>query len=55
MLPVKPRRFLPTVLVICALFFVIREPAKAATAATTAFNGLMVVADALMTFAGNLG
>ncbi|MGW3363607.1 hypothetical protein ACWDOR_11730 [Streptosporangium canum] len=56
MLPApKPRRFLPVLLLALALFFIVREPAKAADAATSAFNGLMTVADALVTFAGGLG
>ncbi|WP_156056654.1 hypothetical protein [Streptosporangium roseum] len=51
----KPRRLLPFVVLICLVFFVVREPAKAADVATSAFNGLMTVADALVTFAGALG
>ncbi|MFC7382813.1 hypothetical protein [Sphaerisporangium rhizosphaerae] len=51
----KPHRVLPILLVICALFFVVREPAKAAVAATNAMHGIGVVADALITFASNLG
>ncbi|MEV4398307.1 hypothetical protein [Nonomuraea sp. NPDC049607] len=52
----KPlRRFLLFVLVGLALVFVVRQPDKAAVATTHAFNGLMAVADALASFAGNLG
>ncbi|MFG1753666.1 hypothetical protein [Streptosporangium sandarakinum] len=56
MLPtVKPRRLLPFLLIAVTLFFIVREPAKAATATTAAFSGLVTVVDALATFAGNLG
>ncbi|MEV6864054.1 hypothetical protein AB0M44_23985 [Streptosporangium subroseum] len=51
----KPRRLFPVVLVIAALFFVVREPVHAAEFATGAFNGLMTVASQLVTFAGALG
>ncbi|WP_219498572.1 hypothetical protein [Nonomuraea ceibae] len=52
----KPlRRFLLFVLIGFALVFVVRQPDKAAIATTHAFNGLMAVADALASFAGNLG
>ncbi|MBG0814163.1 hypothetical protein [Planomonospora sp. ID82291] len=56
MLPTpKTRRLVPFLLTVCALFFIVRDPAKAADVATTAFNGLMTVADALAAFAGALG
>ncbi|GAA4215541.1 hypothetical protein [Microbispora amethystogenes] len=55
MLPVKPQRFLPFLFTVCALFFIVRDPVKAADAATAAFNGLLQVADALVTFASGLG
>lgn len=48
-------RALPTVLIICTLFFVVREPAAAADTATKIFNWLTTVADALVVFAGALG
>ncbi|MFF5111587.1 hypothetical protein [Streptosporangium sp. NPDC000509] len=51
----KPRRFLPVLLVIVALFFIVREPTHAAQFATSAFTGLMTVTDSLVTFAGALG
>ncbi|MEO3807883.1 hypothetical protein ABGB17_02650 [Sphaerisporangium sp. B11E5] len=51
----KPHRVVPILLTVCALFFIIRQPAQAAVAATNAFHGLTVVTDALMTFASNLG
>ncbi len=51
----KPRHFLPYLLLIGAFFFIVREPAKAAVAATNAMHGVGVVADALITFASNLG
>ncbi|MEV4376963.1 hypothetical protein [Streptosporangium sp. NPDC049644] len=51
----KPRRLLPFVLLACLVVFVVREPAKAAVVTTNAFNGLMTVADALVTFASGLG
>ncbi|MFC4529148.1 hypothetical protein [Sphaerisporangium dianthi] len=49
------RRFLLVLLAGLALVFVVRQPDKAATLATSAFNGLMTVTDALASFAGNLG
>jgi hypothetical protein len=56
MLPTpKPGRFLPLLLLICAFFFIVREPAKAADVATSAMHGIGTVADALITFASNLG
>ncbi|MFD8562146.1 hypothetical protein ACFV1N_33095 [Streptosporangium canum] len=56
MLPTpKTSRFLPFLLVALALFFIVRQPEKAANVATGAMNGLMTVADALVTFAGALG
>ncbi|MFF3442102.1 hypothetical protein [Streptosporangium kronopolitis] len=51
----KPRRLLPVLLVIVALFFIVREPVNAAAFAMGAFNGLMTVAGQLATFAGALG
>lgn len=51
----KPRRLLPVVLVIVALFFIVREPTHAAQFATSAFTGLMTVTDSLVTFASALG
>ncbi|MER5320860.1 hypothetical protein [Streptosporangium roseum] len=49
MLPTpKTRRFLPLLLMALALFFIVREPAKAATFATT-------VVEAFTTFASHLG
>ncbi|MER6826559.1 hypothetical protein ABT352_11275 [Streptosporangium sp. NPDC000563] len=50
-----PRRFLLILLAALALFFVIREPAKAAVLATHAVNGLMAAADSLVTFASSFG
>ncbi|MEU7003490.1 hypothetical protein [Nonomuraea sp. NPDC046570] len=47
-------RLVPTLLVIGALFFIVREPAKAATVASNAFEGLMTVVSALATFASHL-
>ncbi|MFF0249592.1 hypothetical protein [Streptosporangium sandarakinum] len=38
-----------------ALFFIVRQPEKAASAATSAMNGLMAMADALITFASSFG
>ncbi|MBG0819873.1 hypothetical protein HS048_03815 [Planomonospora sp. ID91781] len=49
------RRFVFMLLGALALFFVIREPNKAAVLATHAFNGLMAAADALVVFAANFG
>ncbi|MER6514901.1 hypothetical protein ABT158_49400 [Nonomuraea sp. NPDC001636] len=49
------RRFLLYLLLGLVLVFVVRQPDKAADMATSAFNGLMTVADALASFANNLG
>lgn len=51
----KRTRFLPFLLLACALYFIVREPVKAAATATSAMHGLGVVADALIAFASNLG
>ncbi|MGW3351737.1 hypothetical protein ACWDA3_51295 [Nonomuraea rubra] len=52
----KPlRRFLLFVLLGLLLVFVVRQPDKAADLATNAFNGLMTMADALASFASNVG
>ncbi|MER7209812.1 hypothetical protein ABT340_22350 [Streptosporangium sp. NPDC000239] len=50
-----PRRFLFVLLGALTLFFVVREPNRAAVVTTHAFNGLMAVADAFVTFASNFG
>ncbi|WP_182883264.1 hypothetical protein [Microbispora sp. H10949] len=55
MLPVKPHRFLPFLLTVCALVFIVREPEKAAAAAISAMHGIGTIADALVTFASRLG
>ncbi|MEU0570868.1 hypothetical protein ABZ297_36490 [Nonomuraea sp. NPDC005983] len=47
-------RIVPTLLVLGALFFVVREPAKAATIASSLMDGLMNVASALATFVAHL-
>ncbi|MEU7004475.1 hypothetical protein [Nonomuraea sp. NPDC046570] len=55
----KPRRILlPFLFLTAALFFVIfaiKDPIRAAGSATSAFNALVTVATALMTFVSNLG
>lgn len=52
----KPlRRFLLYLLAGLALVFVVRQPDKAAAMVTSAFNGLMTVADSLASFANHLG
>ncbi|GAA5045499.1 hypothetical protein HNP84_002613 [Thermocatellispora tengchongensis] len=52
----KPvRRLLLFALLGLVLVFVVRQPERAASLATSAFNGLMTVADALATFVGNVG
>ncbi len=51
----KSRRLLPLLLLALALFFVIREPAKAASLATNAMHGIGTVADALVSFASGIG
>ncbi|GIH81185.1 hypothetical protein [Planobispora longispora] len=48
-------KFLPTLFVIGAVFFIVREPAKAAHFAAAAMDGLMKVADSLVTFLSNFG
>jgi hypothetical protein len=47
-------RIVPTLLGLGALFFVVREPAKAATVASNAMDGLMTVISALATFVSHL-
>lgn len=55
MLPTrKTSRLLPFALTALALFFIVRDPAKAAEMATAAFSGLVTVVDALAAFAGAL-
>ncbi|MEU4697400.1 hypothetical protein [Nonomuraea dietziae] len=46
---------MPTLLVIGALFFIVREPAKAAAFTTGALDALMKIAEAFATFASHLG
>ncbi|WP_176728358.1 hypothetical protein [Planobispora rosea] len=53
--PTKTGRFLPTLLLVLALIFIVRQPEKAAHFATSALNGLITLADAIGTFASNLG
>ncbi|SEN80082.1 hypothetical protein [Nonomuraea pusilla] len=47
-------RLVPTLLVIGALFFIVREPAKAADMASNFMNGFLNVAGALATFIAHL-
>ncbi|MEQ4726025.1 hypothetical protein [Nonomuraea sp. B19D2] len=51
----RPRRFLPTVLMILAAFFVVTQPHKAAMAVNTAVDGIQTIAKALTTFSEGLG
>ncbi|MEU7900288.1 hypothetical protein AB0B45_46580 [Nonomuraea sp. NPDC049152] len=51
----QSRRIMPTLLGIGALFFIVREPAKAAEFATSALDALMKIAEAIATFASHLG
>lgn len=51
----RPRRFLPTVLMILAAFFVITQPEKAAAAVNTAVSGIQTITEALTTFTNGLG
>ncbi|GGO67084.1 hypothetical protein [Nonomuraea cavernae] len=51
----RPRRFLPTVLMILAAFFVITQPHKAAMAVNSAVDGIQTIAQALTTFSNGLG
>ncbi len=51
----RPRRFLPTVLMILAAFFVITQPHKAAVAVNVAVNAVQTIAQALTTFSNGLG
>ncbi|GIH93920.1 hypothetical protein ACFFMN_15785 [Planobispora siamensis] len=53
--PTKTGRFLPTLLLVLALIFIVRQPEKAANFATSALNGLIALADAIGTFASNFG
>ncbi|WP_214415241.1 hypothetical protein [Sphaerisporangium fuscum] len=55
MLPVKPRRVLPTIVAVFAVLYMVRDPQGAAVAATTGFHALMSVMDALTTFFNGLG
>lgn len=48
-------KLIPTLLMIGAVFFIVRQPEKAATFSVGAMNGLMKVADSFATFAGHLG
>lgn len=47
-------RIVPTLLGLGVLFFVVREPAKAANVASNAMDGLMTVISALATFVSHL-
>ncbi|MEV5892890.1 hypothetical protein [Nonomuraea fuscirosea] len=51
----RPRRFLPTVLMILAAFFVITQPHKAAMAVNTAVDAVQTITKALTTFGNGLG
>ncbi|MFF4198980.1 hypothetical protein [Nonomuraea sp. NPDC001831] len=51
----RPRRFLPTVLMIVAAFFVVTQPHKAAVAVNTTVDAVQKVAQALTVFSDGLG
>jgi hypothetical protein len=51
----RPRRFLPTVLMILAAFFVVTQPHKAAVAVNVAVDAVLKIAQALTTFSNGLG
>ncbi|HEX4812891.1 MAG TPA: hypothetical protein VFV66_09085 [Nonomuraea sp.] len=51
----RPRRFLPTLLMILAAFFVITQPHKAAVAVNNAVDAIQTIAQALTTFSNGLG
>lgn len=51
----RPRRFLPTVLMILAAFFVITQPHKAAVAVNTAVDAVQTITKALTAFSNGLG
>ncbi|WP_181448912.1 hypothetical protein [Nonomuraea aridisoli] len=51
----RPRRFLPTVLMILAAFFVITQPHKAAIAVNHAVDAVQAIAKALTVFSNGLG
>jgi hypothetical protein len=51
----RPRRFLSTVLMILAAYFVITQPHKAAVAVNLAVDGIQTVTKALTVFSDGLG
>ncbi|MFI7694258.1 hypothetical protein ACIBQ6_34705 [Nonomuraea sp. NPDC049655] len=51
----RPRRFLPTVLMIIAAFFVVTQPHKAAVAVNTTVDAVQKIAQALTVFSDGLG
>ncbi|GGT38300.1 hypothetical protein ACFFV7_32425 [Nonomuraea spiralis] len=51
----RPRRFLPTVLMIVTAFFVVTQPHKAAAAVNTAMDAVQKIAQALTVFSDGLG
>ncbi|MFI6743696.1 hypothetical protein ACIBI9_63440 [Nonomuraea sp. NPDC050451] len=51
----RPRRFVPTVLMILAAFFVVTQPHKAAVAVNTAVGAVQTIAQALIAFSNGLG
>ncbi|GAA1254991.1 hypothetical protein GCM10009677_00980 [Sphaerisporangium rubeum] len=55
MLPVKPRRILPTIFAVFAVLYMVRDPKGAAVAVTTGFHALMGFMDAMTTFFNGLG
>ncbi|MFI7028395.1 hypothetical protein ACIBK1_06770 [Microbispora rosea] len=55
MFPTKSHRFLSLLLMGCAIFFIVREPEKAAEAAVKTMHGVGVLADAFVTFVSRLG
>lgn len=48
-------KFIPTLLLIGAVFFIVKQPEKAAVFATNAMNALVNVADSLATFLSKVG
>lgn len=54
-MPALRRRFLPTVLMILAAFFVVTQPHKAAAAVNVAVDAVQKIAQALTVFGNGLG
>jgi hypothetical protein len=51
----RPRRYLSTVLMILAAYFVVTQPRKAASAVNVAVDGIQKITESLTTFSNALG